>query len=100
MAQKDAAKFDQLQTSIGLLREGVLIEALDEKASVQFQRLMGLDEEALHKFREDRILHGLQFDTRGNRFDQVEQPHPETFNWIFDEGDRLLDDSDETGFEV
>lgn len=100
MAQKDAAKFDQLQTSIGLLREGVLVEALDEKASVQLQRLMGLDEEALHKFRDDRILRGLQLDTGGNRFDQVEQPHPETFNWIFEDSDGLLDDSDETGFQV
>ncbi|KAH8714630.1 hypothetical protein BGZ61DRAFT_587332 [Ilyonectria robusta] len=100
LVQKDAAKFDQLQTSIGLLREGVHTEVLDQKASAQFQRLMGLDEEALHKFREDRILHGLQFDTGGNRFDQVEQPHPDTFNWIFEEGGRLLDDSNKARPEV
>jgi hypothetical protein len=100
LTQNDTNKLDQLQINIRRLREGVQVEGFDENTTEQLKRLMYMDDEALLKVQKERILGCLQFDERTKRFDEVHQPHANTFKWIFEDGDTLPDNSSKTLNEV
>lgn len=67
----------------------------------QLKRLVHIDTEILLQSQKDRILSSLQFEDRGKRFDQIHQPHVDTFKWIFEEDNTAsTTNSDDTLSEV
>lgn len=84
-AKNDATKLEELLVGVKRLRQGVRIEGFDVAATEQLKRLMNFDEEALDTLRKERILNCLDFEGKGKRFDEVHQPHMETFKWMFED---------------
>ncbi|KAH6976424.1 hypothetical protein BKA56DRAFT_733254 [Ilyonectria sp. MPI-CAGE-AT-0026] len=79
--KEDADKLDQVLDNIKYLRERLPIQEMTE----QLKRLVHIDAEILLQSQKDKILSSLQFEDRGKRFDQIHQPHVDTFRWIFEE---------------
>ncbi|KAI1659282.1 hypothetical protein F4813DRAFT_395201 [Daldinia decipiens] len=81
-ASKD--ELQSLSRNIEALRQGTNVSCLSTEALGQIRSLVQLSDEAILKTRQARVLDALRFQLMNERFEDIEEAHERTFDWIFD----------------
>ncbi|KAM7186281.1 hypothetical protein V8F33_011877 [Rhypophila sp. PSN 637] len=92
--KEDGAKLTRLELAITQLRQTLqnMTTMRDESTSdqilIQLNTLLHIGQDALDEVVQDRILRGIKdgFDEMSYRYQSVDKPFKETFEWIFDLG--------------
>ncbi|KAI2631860.1 hypothetical protein GGR54DRAFT_627466 [Hypoxylon sp. NC1633] len=97
--QANKNELQSLTRNIESLRLGSHVTCLGSEAVDQIRSLLNLSNEAILKVRQARILDGLRFEMMNERFEDIEEAHNKTFDWIFDGGIDTVTDSDSGSYE-
>lgn len=73
-----------MEKTVEQLRRGVQVDCLSSEVLLQIRQMLHVQEEALHKVYEDRVLRSLRFETMDARRDQIHDPQGRTFSWILE----------------
>lgn len=87
-SRQDVLKFEQLQTSLDNLRQAVHVSSIDPETQDSFRRLVGLHEDALAVGARRRIIQSLSFQDMRQRYEAVDDPHADTFQWVVEKRSR------------
>jgi hypothetical protein len=83
-----------LRVNVECLRLGTQASSLGPEALDQIRSLLNLTDKAVLKVREARVLDSLRFEMMNERFEDIEDAHVKTFDWIYGRPD---DDRDSNG---
>jgi hypothetical protein len=83
-----------LRVNVECLRLGTQASSLGPEALDQIRSLLNLTDKAVLKVREARVLDSLRFEMMNERFEDIEDAHVKTFDWIYGRPD---DDQDSNG---
>jgi hypothetical protein len=92
-AKDDSAKIQHLQDQLEHLGQGLSIESLTPNAQNQLRLLLGLSERACDVIAQHRILESIAFEGMYGRYEDVDEAHFETLQWIY--GDDLYTDEED-----
>ena len=92
MSREDAARMTQLEISISQLRQTIRdstvtrVDSISDQALRQLGHLLQVGQETLNEFTQDRILRGIKagFEDMSYRYQSIENPFKDTFEWIMD----------------
>ncbi|KAK3945204.1 hypothetical protein QBC46DRAFT_337054 [Diplogelasinospora grovesii] len=90
--KEDGAKLTRLELSITQLRQTLQdmttmkIDSISDQAMSQLKNLLHVGQDALNEAAQDRILRGIKagFEDMSYRYQSVDSPFRETFEWILD----------------
>lgn len=82
-SQSSDDELASLMRSVQSLHSGGKVSYLSPEALEQIRKVLDLSEQAVVKVREGRVLDALKFDIIDERFEDVEDAHVNTFDWIF-----------------
>jgi hypothetical protein len=88
-----------LRVNVESLRLGTQASSLGPEALDQIRSLLNLTDKAVLKVREARVLDSLRFEMMNERFEDIEDAHVKTFDWIYGRSDHGRD-SNSIGTEV
>jgi hypothetical protein len=88
-----------LRVNVECLRLGTQASSLGPEALDQIRSLLNLTDKAVLKVREARVLDSLRFEMMNERFEDIEDAHVKTFDWIYGRSDHGRD-SNSIGTEV
>ncbi|KAI1373796.1 hypothetical protein F4677DRAFT_189452 [Hypoxylon crocopeplum] len=100
-ASEDELK--SLRKNVESLRLGSNVSCLGPEALAQIRSLLNRTDDAVLKVRQARVLDGLRFEMMNERFEDIEDAHYKTFDWIFDDDasdSEEWDTEDETTSEI
>jgi type II secretory ATPase GspE/PulE/Tfp pilus assembly ATPase PilB-like protein len=87
---------DQLEAHVINLDKGVEVATISDEALDQIRQLLGIQEEALGRIAQARILKALEFKEMRGRYEGLEDAHQNTLEWIFrDDDDKDVSASEE-----
>lgn len=102
--KNDASCIQGLADSIQQLRQSIELQGMQLQGGTLEQtihKMLHLQEVALQKVFQDRILRSLRFDGMNSRSEQIYEPQGHTFSWILDDGEgseEYGDDDDEYAY--
>ncbi|KAI1388692.1 uncharacterized protein F4822DRAFT_443533 [Hypoxylon trugodes] len=76
-----------LNRNLESLRLGSNVTCLSPEALDQIRSLLRLSDDAVLKVRQARIIDALRFELMNERFEDIEEAHKKTFDWIFENTD-------------
>lgn len=96
VSKKDGARLTQLEVSVNQLRQALQdinskeVQTISDYALGHLKHLLSLGEAALNEVAQDRILRGIKagFEDMHYRYQSIDRPFGDTFEWIFDLGGR------------
>ncbi|KAI1106947.1 hypothetical protein F4804DRAFT_299643 [Jackrogersella minutella] len=80
--QASSDELRSLTKNIESLRSSCNVSCLNPEILNWIHSLLGLTEEAVAKIRQARVLDGLRFELIDERFEDIEEAHERTFQWI------------------
>ncbi|KAK8075374.1 hypothetical protein PG997_010037, partial [Apiospora hydei] len=91
-SDEDGAKLTQLDDSIGQLKQALQgtrsteVHSIGHQALEQLRQILTVGQDALGEVVHDRILRGVKsgFDNIHHRYETIDNPYGDTFEWIFD----------------
>lgn len=91
--KNDASCVKELADSVKHIHQSVQMHG--DILEQQIRKVLHLQEAALQRVFEDRIIRSLRFDNQDSRREQIREPQGHTFSWIFndDDSDNYSDDS-------
>lgn len=82
--QATESELHSLNRNVEQLRVVDNVSYISPDALKQINSLLSLTDRAILRVRQARVLEGLRFQLMNERFEDVEQAHDRTFDWIFD----------------
>ncbi|KAI1328220.1 hypothetical protein F5Y16DRAFT_398627 [Xylariaceae sp. FL0255] len=79
-------ELQSLGKDVQQLRVGTTVSCLSAEALEQVRSIVHLSDKAMLAAYQSRMLEELRFDHVNVRFYDIEDPHEETFQWIYDDG--------------
>ncbi|OTB16307.1 hypothetical protein K445DRAFT_351197, partial [Daldinia sp. EC12] len=83
--QASKNELQSLARNIESLRQGSNVSCLTTDALDQIRALVQLSDDAILKVRQNRVLDALRFQSMNERFEDIEEAHLKTFDWILDD---------------
>jgi hypothetical protein len=92
--QASEDELHSLTKNVESLRLGKNVSCISPEALDQIRSLLSLTDEAIFSVRRNRVLDGLRFDQMYERFEDIEEAHKKTFDWILEARRPSMDGED------